>query len=133
MTTQGCHSKVIKVTNELYGKAETHVKIDKEGPRFEIKRGVKQGDPLSPNFFICVLEDILRELDWEQRGVAANGRRINNLMFADDIILIATSAREVQEMGAKKVGYSQKYMSNAPDSQVIIEETNIEKVEECTY
>lgn len=144
MATQGCHSKVIKVTKELYEKAEAYIKIEKEGARFKIRRGVRQGDPLSPNMFNCVLEDIIRELNWEECGVIVNGKRINNLRFADDIILIATSASEIQKMGedlfrsSRKRGLQPnmiktKYMSNNPDSHLIIEGTNMEKVEDYTY
>jgi len=42
-----------------------------------------------------VLEDIIRELDWEECGVAVNERRINDLRFANGIVLIATSACEL--------------------------------------
>jgi len=45
-----------------------------------------------------VLEEIVRELDWEKRRVIVNGKRINNLRFADNIVSIATSASEIQKM-----------------------------------
>ena len=72
MINQGCHSKVIKVIRNLYQRAEAYLKIEKEGPRFKIKRGIKRKEPLSPNLFTCALEIIFRELDWEKYGIEVN-------------------------------------------------------------
>ena len=59
--------------------------------KFVIKRGRKQGDPLSPNLFNAVLEKACRELEWEEYGIMVDGKRLNNLRFADDIVLISES------------------------------------------
>ncbi len=51
-------NKEIKIIRELYREGEAYIKLDREGSKFKIKKGVKQGDPLSPNLFNCILEEI---------------------------------------------------------------------------
>jgi hypothetical protein len=144
MHKQGCQTEVIRILQNLYQNAEAYIKIESAGPRFKVKRGVKQGDPLSPNLFTCALESIFRELDWEEYGMSINGMRLHNLRFADDLILISGNKDELERMGeelfakcdewglqANKI--KTKYMSNNIDTQLTIEGTIIEKVEEYTY
>ena len=69
---------------------------------FDIKRGTKQGDPMSPILFGAVLEDIVKPLKdrWIKRrwGVNVNGEYLNNLRFADDILLVASSRKQLASM-----------------------------------
>jgi len=90
------------------------------------------------------LEDIFRSLEWESYGISINGLRLNNLRFADDIIRIGKTKEELARMGTELLNECEKrglvpnkiktkYMSNNPDSQMDIDETIIEKVEDRTY
>jgi hypothetical protein len=73
---------------------------------FEIHRGTKQGDPLSPAIFNAVLEKALAKIIpvWNRRkygiqlGVYQRRGRLCNLRFADDLLLIATSKRQLTTM-----------------------------------
>ncbi len=75
--------------------------MDKQGPVFEIRRGVKQGDPLFPILFNCLLEDVFQKLNRESKGIKINGTWFNNLRFADDVVLISQDAEELQEMASE--------------------------------
>ncbi len=55
--------------------------------KFKIERGVKQGDPILPNLFNCLLEYIFWKLGWEDRGIKINRKWLSNLHFADDVTL----------------------------------------------
>ena len=57
------------------------------GPWFCTNRGTRQGDPISPNLFITLLERVLDKTREKLGGVVISGTRINNLCFADDIDL----------------------------------------------
>ena len=57
-----------------------------------------QGDPISPNTFILVLERILDKIRDKDRGRGEiSGTRINNLAFADNIDLIEEDAQRLAE------------------------------------
>jgi hypothetical protein len=70
-----------------------------EGKNFELGRGVKQGDPLSPKLFTSLLENQFRRLKWENKyGVIIDGVRLTHLRISDDIILTAKSASDIEHM-----------------------------------
>lgn len=41
------------------------------------------------------MEDALKLLDWEGFGININGKHINHLRFADDIVVMAESLEEL--------------------------------------
>ena len=52
---------------------------------------------LSLPFFTCVLEDVFRELDWEDKyDITVNGKKLTNLRFADDIVLFSPDPKNLQ-------------------------------------
>ena len=56
-------------------------------PSFNLKRGVRQGDPLSLSLFIIVLELLalsIRNND-QIKGIAVDGSEIKLVIFADDM------------------------------------------------
>ena len=54
---------------------------------FDIQRGVRQGDPLSPYLFIIVLETLASTIrsDNDIRGIMVDGQEIKLGLFADDL------------------------------------------------
>ena len=63
-----------------------------------LKRGVRQGDSISPKLFTLAMEDMFIELSWQNKGILINGERLSYLRFADDITLIARDQDELQSM-----------------------------------
>ena len=89
-------------------------------------RGVRQGDTISPKIVTVALEDIFKTLEWEAKGVTINGEPLNNLRFADDVVLLAESMDDLKTMlqelnsAAKNCGLQMnaaktKIMSNCND------------------
>jgi len=68
------------------------------GPTFKIGRGVRQEDPLLSNLFNCTLEEIFRKMKCENEEMKIDGKYLNNVRFADDVVLIGNNVEEIQEM-----------------------------------
>ena len=99
----------IRTLAALYSKQQGVVVGEKISKPFEIQRGTKQGDPLSPAIFNAVLEMAFVDLvpKWRARrcgvliGPLAQNDRLCNLRFADDVLLVATSKRQLTIMLAE--------------------------------
>ncbi len=57
---------------------------------------MKQGDPLSPNLFNSILEDIFQKIEWEERGIRIDEENLSNLRFVNDVVLISADVEELK-------------------------------------
>jgi len=97
----GIQPKLIQLIENLYKNTESAVIVERERTEwFKQTVGVRQGCILSPKLFNLFLEYIMREatIDVEDTGANINGRRVNNLRFADDIDLVAELLEEAQRL-----------------------------------
>ncbi|PIO65907.1 hypothetical protein TELCIR_12396 [Teladorsagia circumcincta] len=62
------------------------------------KKGVRQGDTISPKLFTTALNHAMLQLDWDDKGINIDGKKLSNLRFADDIFLISQRQEELQQM-----------------------------------
>ena len=117
-------SGYIQLIGNIYKEATAKLKLHKTSNAFKIRKGVRQGDTISPKLFNAVLQEIFKKLNWEEKGIKIDGEFINHLRFADDIVLLASTFEELQEMlqelnkESKRVGLKMnlsktKTMSNA--------------------
>ncbi|VDO27137.1 unnamed protein product [Heligmosomoides polygyrus] len=67
----------------------------------DVRGGSRQRDSISPKLFSCTLEDVMRELEWEDVGVKIDGQQLQHLRFADDIELITPSISQAERMLAE--------------------------------
>ena len=76
---------------------------------FQIGKGVRQGCILSPCLFNLYAEYIMKNtgLEEAQAGIKIAGRNLNNLRYADDATLMATS-EELQSLLMKVKEESEK-------------------------
>ena len=77
----------------LYANQEATVRTGHGTDWFQIGKGVRQGCILSPCLFNLYAEYIMRNaaLDEAQAGIKIARRNINNLQYADDVIIMAES------------------------------------------
>ena len=95
----------VDVLSRLYQGQRGSVKSAARSREFDISRGTKQGDPISPIIFNCVLEDIMRKIK-TKLGVRKYGVQlgygpapmVTNLRFADDNLLVGRSLPQVKQM-----------------------------------
>ena len=47
---------------------------------------------------MATLEEIFKKMSWEDKGISINGKKLNHLRFADDIVIISGEAAELEKM-----------------------------------
>ncbi|GBP46930.1 Probable RNA-directed DNA polymerase from transposon X-element [Eumeta japonica] len=94
----GVSKTYINIIKSIYSKSTSRIKMENKGEQISTEKRVKQGDPLSPKLFTAVLECVFRNLDWSQNSICVLGHHLSHLRFADDIIVFAKSAKELEQM-----------------------------------
>ncbi|KAH7701151.1 protein F43G9.7, partial [Aphelenchoides avenae] len=87
LVSQGVSSHYVDILEDVYDGCTTEVKLFHDTVTIPIKRGVRQGDTMSPKLFTAAFEEVIRTLGWERRrqcGLSINGRKLTHLRFADD-------------------------------------------------
>jgi endonuclease/exonuclease/phosphatase family metal-dependent hydrolase len=136
----------IQLITTIYKNSTAAIKLQSSGTTFDIQKGVKQGDPLSPKLFTSTLEDVFRKLmpSWRDRGVVIGERILTNLRFADDIVLFSSTPSELRLMlqdlsnASLEVGLTMnmsktKLMTNSTARRIEINGESIAYVQEYLY
>ncbi|MCG8034648.1 MAG: endonuclease/exonuclease/phosphatase family protein, partial [Candidatus Thiodiazotropha taylori] len=95
----GLRGKILNIIKSMYTSVKSRVKYcNKLGNEFYCKLGVRQGECLSPLLFSMFLNDIEEHLVLSGlEGIDVNMFKMFLLLYADDIVLFANSADELQE------------------------------------
>ena len=96
----------ISLLKKIYKNQKASVQTDEESNIFDIRKGTKQGDPLSSLLFNTVLQYSLKDeiQRWQKRkgmGIYLSDHDrdcLTNLRFADDVLLFATSKEQIRNM-----------------------------------
>lgn len=62
-----------------------------------VRRGVKQGDPMSPILFNLVLDELVTQLN-QQSGLTIEGLNTACIAYADDLLLLANDRRQASRL-----------------------------------
>ena len=65
---------------------------------FSVQYGVKQGDNLSPTLFALYINGLAKSIKNLNIGVKFGNQRIGSLLYADDMVFIAESEKDLQTM-----------------------------------
>uniref|UniRef100_A0A0K0D4P7 Reverse transcriptase domain-containing protein n=1 Tax=Angiostrongylus cantonensis TaxID=6313 RepID=A0A0K0D4P7_ANGCA len=84
--SQGVPTQYVKILRELYRNFTTKISPFYKDINVDIKRGVRQGDTISPKLFIATLQNDMRTLEGDNMGVKIDGRQLHHLRFDDDIV-----------------------------------------------
>ena len=86
----------------LFAKVRPTLNAIEADAEIRLRRGVRQGSPLSGLLFIMILSDVLRplELRWasKQWGCYCGNMWYSHLLFADDLVLIGKDSGEIRDM-----------------------------------
>lgn len=140
---QGIEDAYIELLKDIYTNSTVTVHLQKETEKIKIKRGVRQGDTISPKLFTATLESIFRKLNWETKGLKIDGEYLNHLRFADDIVICAGTPQQLQTMLQElaeesqlkglKMNISKTKVMIEQDTPIYVNNTQIENVDYYIY
>ena len=139
--------RYIEVLKCLYNNATMSVRVQEQSSKaIPLKRGVRQGDVISPKLFTATLENAFKLLEWKGFGINVNGEYITHLRFADDIVVMANSMEDLstmleglnrvsQQVGLKMNMDKTKIMCNAHvvPTPISVENSVLEVVDSYVY
>ena len=95
----GIQGRFLRICQQLYSSVSARVRVGQSlSESFDIKCGLRQGCILSPCLFSLFIMDLAGELESRGLGVRIKGQWMGSCFFADDIVLIGSSANELQLM-----------------------------------
>ena len=103
--------------------AEVETAVGRTGP-LSVQTGVRQGRPLSPMLFINLYNELIMRhaLEKWEDGIEIGGKFYNNLRYADDVALLATTEGNIQPL-VNDVGTASERFGlslNAKKTQVMV-------------
>ena len=106
----GMQGKMWRQIQAMGGRMRSRVRLGiGETEWHNVKRGVAQGAVESPWLYSCYIDGMTEELKRRNLGVMVNGIRIPLLMYADDIVMLASSTTELRRMNEVATGYAFKH------------------------
>ncbi|KAJ0002535.1 hypothetical protein NQD34_007684 [Periophthalmus magnuspinnatus] len=93
----GVQGSLLRAVRSLYDRSRSCVRITgSKSDLFPVHVGLRQGCPLSPVLFIILMDRISR-CSQGSEGVWFGNHRISSLLFADDVVLMASLSQDLQQ------------------------------------
>lgn len=106
MEQRGVRRGLIERIKEVYETTRNVVRANGESTAFWTTSGIRQGCPLSPTLFTIFISDLEEYLAKAQSGGVVIGRKkFWSLAYADDVVAVATTEKELREMISRLIQY----------------------------
>lgn len=94
---EGLQGRLLQAVMSLYRSVKCCVRLNGFNTDwFDVKCGLKQGCPLSPMLFNLYINDLVTYLNNLDIGIDIEDRKVCILLLADDVVLLADSAQDLQ-------------------------------------
>ena len=97
LSQMGVDSNDVKFIRNLYWGQQAYVRMKEMSDVIDIRRGVRQVSVLSPILFNIYTELIFRQCE-HLKGINVGGVNVKNFRYADDTVLLAESAEQLQDI-----------------------------------
>jgi hypothetical protein len=95
---QNMPNEICQTITDSHRRLSTRISCKGQVINIEIKRGVKQGDPLSPFIFNTLVNPLLEQLEAKQGFKLNENHSISCLAFAEDLILLAVNDIKARQL-----------------------------------
>lgn len=112
LSALGIRGKLLNIIKEIYSTSYASAKVGGiNGKAYRMKRGTRQGCPLSPILFIIFINDILNHLPEGAQvpGIKTGPKTCKGLLFADDVANLVEKQEMVQPTLDKITEWSNKW------------------------
>jgi len=116
----GVNEGYVKIIEDIYTNATATIYIDNDVSKpIQIKRGVRQGDTISPKIFTAAIEEeVFKKLELKERGFNIDGELLTDLRFADDVALLTASVKDMEHQLNKLNSESKKIENSQRQNQI---------------
>ena len=118
----GVRGKLWRQLQVMNANSESKIRLPfGETEKFKVTRGVAQGAVESPFLYSCFINGLAEDLRERGLGVQAAGILTPLLMYADDIVLLASNVSELRAMNkvATDYAFANRYQFNGAKSNVM--------------
>jgi endonuclease/exonuclease/phosphatase family metal-dependent hydrolase len=123
----GVRGKTWRMIRAMYARMQRVALVDgQRSAPFPVQVGVSQGSVLSPFLYSVFIDGLIRRLRSDPTlGVRIAGEQLTCLLYADDIVLLASDPAMLQRMLAISTEYAQqwRFHFNGRKSQVVVQGT----------
>lgn len=119
----GIQGKMWRQIRAMNGNLKSKIRLPVGETDFvQSSRGVAQGAVESPWLYNCFVNDLVQSLKDKGLGIVVNNIRIPILLYADDIILLASTVTELQRMNevASDFAFKFRFRHNGDKSAVMV-------------
>uniref|UniRef100_A0A0K0CUR9 Reverse transcriptase domain-containing protein n=1 Tax=Angiostrongylus cantonensis TaxID=6313 RepID=A0A0K0CUR9_ANGCA len=96
--SQGVPIQYLKILRELEKNFTTKISPFYDYINIDVRRWVRRGDTISRKLFTATLENVMQSLEWDNKGVKIDGRRLHHLRLADGIVLITRNISQAERV-----------------------------------
>lgn len=106
----GVNGNFYKTLNSMYLGCESAINLNGRLTEwFPVDYGVRQGDTLSPTLFSIYVNDLVDDVKSLGLGVPVGDMKISIFLYADDVVLLAETESDLQDILDKVTEWGSKW------------------------